>query len=100
MSWRVGLLIAIAGGVLGADEALAQTVAPVPASDEQGVRCADDAFWRAFNACDAAAMADYFTEDVEFYQDLTGLTRTRSAVVASLIKGPCGTPGLHLRGES
>lgn len=68
-------------------------------SAEQAVREADAAFWRAFNACDAAAMAPFFAEDVEFYHDITGLTRTRAAVVESLAKGPCGTPGLHMRRE-
>jgi CubicO group peptidase (beta-lactamase class C family)/ketosteroid isomerase-like protein len=66
-------------------------------SDEQSVRDADASFWRAFNACDAQAMAPFFTDDVEFYHDITGLTRSRDAVVASMMKGPCGTPGLHMR---
>lgn len=69
------------------------------ATDETGLRAADAAFWAAFNACDAAAMARFFTPDVEFYHDRTGLTHTRSAVVRSLVKGPCGTPGLHVRRE-
>jgi len=42
-------------------------------------------------------MARWFSEDVEFYHDTTGLTRGRAAAVASLLKGPSGTPGLHLR---
>ncbi|HWU94995.1 MAG TPA: nuclear transport factor 2 family protein [Sphingomonas sp.] len=66
-------------------------------TEEQTVRDADSAFWRAFNACDAAAMSPFFAEDVEFYHDITGLTRTRDGVVQSLVKGPCGTPGLHVR---
>jgi len=99
MLWRAGLLIAIAAGVPGLDMAVAQTLASSPASDEKAVRDADDAFWRAFNACDGASMATFFAEDVEFYHDITGLTRSRPAVVASLIKGPCGTPGLHMRRE-
>lgn len=77
-------------------------VAPGPlasTSDEQSVRDADAAFWRAFNACDAKAMTPFFASDVEFYHDITGLTRSREAVVASMMNGPCGTPGLHLRRE-
>lgn len=80
--------------------ALALLSAPVAAhaqAEEQAVREADASFWRAFNACDAAAMAPFFSEDAEFYHDITGLTRTRAGVVASLVKGPCGTPGLHIR---
>lgn len=43
--------------------------------------------------------ADPLTEDVEFYHDTTGLTRSRDAVVQSMMRGPCGTPGLHMRRE-
>lgn len=68
-------------------------------ADEQAVRDADAVFWQAFNRCDARAMAPFFTDDVEFYHDITGLTRSRDAVVASMMNGPCGTPGLHMRRE-
>jgi len=68
-------------------------------ADEQAVRDADAAFWHAFNSCDAHAMAPFFADDVEFYHDITGLTRSRDAVVASMMNGPCGTPGLHMRRE-
>lgn len=44
-------------------------------------------------------MLRFFTDDVEFYQDITGLTRSREAMVASMMKSPCGTPGLHMRRE-
>ena len=63
------------------------------------MRDADAAFWRAFNSCNAEAMAPFFTDDVEFYQERTGLTHSRHAVVMSMMKGPCGTPGLHMRRE-
>ncbi len=66
---------------------------------EAAVREADAAFWRAFHACDAAAMGGFFTEDAEFYHDLTGLTAGRAAVVGSLHRGPCGTPGTRVRRE-
>lgn len=44
-------------------------------------------------------MAPFFTDDAEFYHDITGLTRTRSAVVASMMNGPCGTQDLRMRRE-
>ena len=68
--------------------------APTPAVE---VERAEDAFWAAYNACDRSLMADAFTEDAEFYHDITGLTRGRDAIVASLMSGPCGTAGQHLR---
>lgn len=87
----LALLIALGGSAVAA--------VPSSPSPEAAVRAADAAFWQAFGACDAAAMAKYLTEDVEFYHDMTGLTRTRAGVVASLVNGPCGTPGLHMRRE-
>ena len=93
-----GLLVAMAV-VLTPAAACAQAshAVPAPADAESGVRAADAAFWVAFNACDDAAMARYLAEDVEFYHDMTGLTRSREAVVDSMMKGPCGTPDLRMR---
>lgn len=68
-----------------------------PADAETAVRAADAAFWTAFNACDAASMGLYLADDVEFYHDKTGLTRSRAALVESMMKGPCGSPGLRMR---
>ncbi|RIA43933.1 uncharacterized protein DUF4440 [Hephaestia caeni] len=73
---------------------------PDPASADQQVEAADVAFWRAFNACDRAAMARLIADDAEFYHDKTGLTAGRERIVASLMDGPCGTPGLRVRREA
>jgi hypothetical protein len=67
---------------------------------ESAVRAADADYWLAYNACDMAAMSALLTDDVEFYHDKTGLTVSRKAVLDSLRKGPCGTPGMHLRREA
>ncbi|MDP1027134.1 DUF4440 domain-containing protein [Sphingomonas sp. KR1UV-12] len=72
---------------------------PAPVSIEQQVRAADDAYWTAFNACDEAGMAAALSPDIEFYHDKTGATISRGPVVRSLMDGPCGTPGLHVRRE-
>ena len=77
-----------------AGEATGSDPAPTPAVE---VERADQAFWAAYNVCDRDRMANAFTEDAEFYHDITGLTRGRDAIVASLMSGPCGTPGQHLR---
>lgn len=77
-----------------AQSAPAHPVAPPSAID---VRAADTAFWDAFNRCDRTAMARFFADDAEFYHDQTGVTRSRAAIVDSLVHGPCGTPGLHVR---
>ncbi|HVJ01171.1 MAG TPA: hypothetical protein VM662_03260, partial [Sphingomonas sp.] len=81
MSWPAAFLLVLAGYGTG-PVAVAKAAATIPAADEKAVRSADDAFWRAFNACDGASMARWFSEDVEFYHDITGLTRGRIAAVA------------------
>lgn len=84
--------------VLGIFAALAAPVTGDSAPDD-GLLAADAAFWQAFNRCDADAMGKWLAPDVEFYHDKTGLTQGRKALVLSLMKGPCGTPGLHVRRE-
>jgi hypothetical protein len=76
----------------------ASAASAVP-KEVDGVLAADAAFWRAFNQCDAAAMGRLLAADIEFYHDKTGLTEGRDKVVESLVKGPCGTPGLRVRRE-
>ncbi|MEG3177679.1 nuclear transport factor 2 family protein [Sphingomonas sp. RB3P16] len=71
-----------------------------PPDPEQRVRVADSEFWAAFNACNRTRMSEILSPDVEFYHDKTGATITRSAVVKSLMDGPCGTAGLRVRRES
>lgn len=74
--------------------------AAIAAPEDGDVLTADAAFWRAFNQCDAAAMGKLLARDIEFYHDKTGLTQGRDKVVESLVKGPCGTPGLQVRREA
>jgi ketosteroid isomerase-like protein len=50
----------------------------------------DAAFWRAYNACDAAAIRQFFTEDVEFYHDRGGATVGLDALDAAIRKNLCG----------
>ncbi|MFC4309950.1 DUF4440 domain-containing protein [Steroidobacter flavus] len=69
------------------------------ATVEQDVTAADARFWRAYDDCDMERMGELLTDDVEFYHDVTGLTVSRSAVVESLRKGPCGDRTLRLRRE-
>jgi ketosteroid isomerase-like protein len=98
MAMRGVLGLLAIGGLMASCPAVAQTSGSgmMSNSPEAQVRAANDAFWAAFNRCDAAAMAPAFTEDVEFYHDKTGLTATRAAVVKSMVDGPCGDPA-HIR---
>ena len=76
-----------------------QTLASEPSARAAEVQQADKDFWAAYNDCDRGRLAEAFTGDAEFYHDVTGLTQGRAAVVASLMNGPCGTSGQHLRRE-
>ncbi len=96
----IGFAVALALSAAGITQVEAQSPTNAATDQEQAARAADTAFWRAFNDCDAPAMARLFASDVEFYHDMTGLTRSRDAVTASMMKGPCGTPRQHMRREA
>jgi hypothetical protein len=73
--------------------AAVQPVAPPAAIDPATtVRERDDAFWRAYNACDTAAFRGFFTADVEFYHDRGGPTIGLDALDTSLATKLCGGP--------
>jgi hypothetical protein len=67
--------------------AAAQPAATDPAAI---VQARDDAFWRAYNACETAAFRGFFTGDVEFYHDRGGPTIGLDALDAALAKNLCG----------
>jgi hypothetical protein len=75
--------------------AAAQLVATDPAAI---VQARDDAFWRAYNACDTAAFRGFFSSDVEFYHDRGGPTIGVDALDTALAKNLCGG-GNRLRRE-
>jgi hypothetical protein len=60
---------------------------------------ADSLFWEAYNQCDVDKMATFFTDDLEFYHDNGGLTTPKSAFVAEVRKGLCGTENWRLKRE-
>jgi hypothetical protein len=78
--------------------AAAQAAAPPSGDPTAIVQARDDAFWRAYNACDTAAFRGFFTSDVEFYHDRGGPTIGLDALDASLAKNLCGG-GNRLRRE-
>jgi ketosteroid isomerase-like protein len=85
--------------VLGA--ALRAAAAENPTPDvSAAVLQRDGAFWKAYNACDVPAMAEFFTEDVEFYHDRGGLTLGHPSLVDALRQSLCGNPDSRLRREA
>ncbi|TWI49805.1 uncharacterized protein DUF4440 [Pseudoduganella flava] len=60
-------------------------------------KAADEAYWKAYNSCDFAALDALTAEDVEFYHDIGGVTNGRAALTASVRKNICGDPNLAIR---
>lgn len=87
----IGLALVLASGMQSSTQA---------ATDERAVLDADDRFWQAYNSCDVETMADFFTEDVEFYHDRGGLTEGRQTLVANFRDQLCKPEGSRLRREA
>ena len=79
---------------------LAVTTTRVEAQPQPGKEASDDLFrtissldaelFDAYNRCDVEKLASFFTEDLEFYHDQTGLDRGRQALVDAVKKNICG----------
>lgn len=66
---------------------------PGTAPDEELFRTIaslDRAVFDAYNACDLEKLGTYFTEDLEFYHDQTGLMRSRTSLVEAVKNNICG----------
>jgi hypothetical protein len=50
----------------------------------------DGAVFDAYNRCDLEKFGTFFTDDLEFYHDRTGLTRSRQSVVEAVKNNICG----------
>ena len=66
-------------GGLASDDELFRTIAAL-----------DTAVFDAFNRCDLEKLGPYFAEDLEFYHDKGGVTRTRQGLVESVKQYICG----------
>lgn len=84
-------LVAIAALALLSSTASAQATR-IAATDDtlfRQIAASDSAFFDAYNNCQLSKMESYFTRDVEFYHDQTGLARL-SGVMSALRKNICG----------
>ena len=77
-----------------------QPTFPDVATIKKEVLRLDSLFWQAYNACDVPGMAQFLSEDLEFYHDRGGLTTPKKALVAGLETGLCGNADQHLRREA
>ncbi len=67
---------------------------------QQTILQKDALFWVAYNGCEVEKMADFFTNDLEFYHDKGGLTNSKPELKQILKTGLCGEPDSRLRREA
>jgi hypothetical protein len=85
------MIVPLAALALCSSGASAQTK-PAGAADDtlfRQISASDSAFFDAYNNCQLSKMESYFTRDVEFYHDQTGLARL-AGVMDALRKNICG----------
>ena len=95
------ILAYVAAFVLCSAVSLAQQNQGVPPGDElyKTIAGLDTAVFDAYNHCDLEKLASYFTDDLEFYHDQTGLAVGRQNLVDAVKNNICGkvhrelTPG-------
>lgn len=84
-------LVAVAALTLFSSIASAQTN-PIGAADDtlfRQIAASDSAFFDAYNNCELSKMKSYFTSDVEFYHDQSGLAHL-PRLMSDLRKNICG----------
>lgn len=59
----------------------------------------DSLFWEAYNKCEVEKFEAFFTEDLEFYHDKGGITKSRDKLLESSRNGLCGNENWQLRRE-
>ena len=59
----------------------------------------DNAFFEAYNKCDLAKIEAFFTEDLEFYHEKSGLMVGRKSVMEVMKKNLCGDSSNRVRRE-
>jgi len=61
-----------------------------PQSLFETIRTLDAQLFDAYNHCDLEKLGSFLADDLEFYHDVTGLTRTREANVEAVKNNICG----------
>lgn len=64
------------------------------------IRKYDALFWKAYNSCDVEKLRGFFTEDLEFYHDKSGLTKGLKPFMESIKNGICSKADWRLRREA
>ena len=83
---HIFLLLAILIGVVA--DALAQV--PEDSDLYKTIAGLDAAYFTAYNTCDMQTQADLLAEDLEFYHDQGGLSRSKAQILESIQANICG----------
>ena len=88
--WLMGLLLSQIAALPGAK--VSRSVQNRDFSDElfHTIEALDAAVFDAYNQCDLKTFGDFFADDVEFYHDQSGLTRSRQSLVEAVRNNICG----------
>jgi len=65
----------------------------------QNIKSMDSVMFSVVYKCDAQKIESFFTEDLEFYHDKGGLTKSRAAFMETQQKNFCGERPFYLRRE-
>lgn len=71
-----------------------------PESLEDKILGLDAQFWKAYNTCAAGDFKQFLTDDLEFYHDKGGLTKTSAKLISSVKNNLCADPNTKLRREA
>lgn len=82
------LLVPLAG--LCVAQAPPQTSAAEPAALFSTVKELDARLFNAYNTCDLSTLGAMVSDDLEFYHDLTGLSKGRAPFLAAIKQNVCG----------
>jgi ketosteroid isomerase-like protein len=89
---QVRFIAVVAGSILffaAQPHALAQA-ADTPTPLFRQIQNLDTELFDAYNKCDLTTLASFFSEDLEFYHDKTGLSRGRQALIDGVKSNICG----------
>ena len=84
------LLLALLAVPIARADAQARYSAPAPEELSRTLRSLDGALFDAFNRCNIEKFDTFFIDDVEFYHDKGGLSRSRKSLIESLKNNICG----------
>jgi len=71
-----------------------------PESLEEKIAALDAQFWKAYNSCAVDNFKQFLTDDLEFYHDKGGLTKTSDKLISIVKTGLCKDPNVKLRREA